>query len=89
MRSTLFCWLTVLAVGTAGCAAIGEEAARAECRKQPRWEDQRACEQNVRQTYSGYDQKREALSAGTSETAKPAASLCFVRQSTGEKVCPN
>jgi len=89
MRSTVFCLLAVLVVGTAGCAAIGEETARQECRKQARWEDQRACEQQVRQTYSGYDQKREALSAGSSETARPAASLCFVRQSTGEKVCPN
>lgn len=88
----------------AGCSVLAElvyenkrHSAARHCEQQVSKTQHDECRSRVPPGYDQYQQQRQAESGGANEQAaarkdaqaRRDESLCFTRQATGEKVCPN
>ncbi len=87
--------LFVLVLGLlAGCGP-GSFLARAQeiCNKYPTPDARAECEHRYKQVQAEMQQQKakdaRKQQSPESDNSQPAGSLCFVRKSSGERVCPN
>ncbi len=95
MRKFAACWSVVFALGLlAGCGPSSFLARAQEiCNKYPTPDARAECEQRDKQTQAAmqHQKAQDAREQQSREVGdgQPSGSLCFVRKSTGERVCPN
>jgi outer membrane biogenesis lipoprotein LolB len=87
-----------------GCSGLSElvydnkrHSAERRCQQQVSKTQHDDCRGRALPAYDQYEQQRQTVTTGTNQQAaarkdaqtKRDESLCFTRQSTGERVCPN